>query len=71
MKVYVEIVDTKSGIFQCGMIDEPIQKGFEILNAINHFIAVRESELEWEYEIPSAKFGRVVDTTKVISVITV
>ena len=37
MKVFVQIVDKQTGISQYGMIEESIQKGFEIANAIGHF----------------------------------
>lgn len=69
MKVFVQIVDTKSGIFQTGMIEEPVQKGMEVLNAINHFIKVNNSDIEWEYSTPTFRCGRVKETTKVISII--
>ena len=69
MKVFVEIVDLNSGISQYGMIEEPIQKGFEIANAIGHF-GVNINEVEWENRTDLHSFGRVKDTTKVVSVIT-
>lgn len=69
MKVFVEIVDSKSGICQQGMIDEPVQKGFEVLNAINHFIKASESDIDWEYYTNTFCCGRLKDTTKLISVL--
>jgi hypothetical protein len=69
MKVFVQIVDTKSSISQTGMIEEPVQKGMEVLNAINHFIKVNNSDIEWEYNTPTFGCGRVKETTKVISII--
>lgn len=69
MKVFVQIVDSKSGISQHGMIDEPVQKGFEVLNAVNHFIKVSESDIDWEYYSSTFCCGRLKDTTKLISVL--
>lgn len=70
MKVYVQIVDLHSGIYQCGMIDEPIQKGFEVANAIAHF-GLNSNGVDWDVEkSPLHKFGRVTGTSKVVSVIT-
>ena len=68
MKVFVQIVDLNSGISQNGMIEEPIQKGFEVANAIGHF-GVNINEVEWENRSDLHSFGRVKDTTKVVSVI--
>lgn len=69
MKVFVQIVDTQLGISQTGMIEEPIQKGLEIINAINHFIKVNNADIEWEYSTPTFRCGRVRETTKVISIV--
>lgn len=69
MKVFVEIVDIKSFIYQNGMIDEPIQKGFEVANAIGHF-GLNFHEIEWENRSDLHFFGRVKGTSKVVSIIT-
>ena len=69
MKVFVQIIDLNSGISQYGMIEEPIQKGFEIANAIGHF-GENINEVERENRTDLHSFGRVKDTTKVVSVIT-
>ena len=37
MKVSVMIVDTVNEITQYGTIEEPIKKGFEVANALEHF----------------------------------
>lgn len=68
-KIYVQIVDSKTKVCQQGMIEESIQRGFEVLNAINHFIKVGDSEIEWEYYTPIFALGKIKDTTKLISVI--
>lgn len=69
MQIYVQIVDTHSGIYQCGMIDEPIQKGFEVANAIAHF-GLNSNGVEWNEKSDLYMFGRVTGTSKVVSVIT-
>ena len=72
MKVYVQIVDTSNGIFQSGMIEEPVKKGFEIQNALAHF-GVLASEINW-VELYNgvnytSKFGEVSETTKIVNII--
>ena len=69
MKIYVQIVDSKTGICQQGMIDEQVQKGFEVLNAINHFIKATESDIDWEYHSNTFCCGRLKDTTKLINIL--
>jgi hypothetical protein len=69
-KVFVQIVDTKTGSYQFEMIQEPVKNGLEVLNALKHFgidkIDWTTSEIK---ELWEAKFGIVEGTTKVISVI--
>ena len=36
-RIYVQIVDSLTGISQTGMIEEPVVKGQEIQNALKHF----------------------------------
>ena len=43
MKVLVQVVDTKTGIYQGGLIDEPVIKNKEVANALVHFGIVLES----------------------------
>lgn len=82
MKIFVQIVDTHTGIYQAGMIEEPVMKGMEISNALKHF-GVFENEIYWYYESnrfgmddssekyknTTSKFGKIEGTTKVVSVI--
>lgn len=82
MKVYVQVIDTLTGIYQAGRIEEPVMKGMEISNALKHF-GVFENEVEWYYkntrfgpndsgekcESIISKFGKVEGTTKIVSVI--
>ena len=73
MKVYVTIVDTsKNGVCQYGMIEESVQKGFEVANALEHF-GVNVNTVEWIYEHSKNNFrtktGEIRDTTKVVNVV--
>ena len=72
MKVYIQVIDTITGVYQTGMIDEPVQKGYEIKNAIEHFTS---SNINWisetEYNKIISKTGKVEGTTKVISIIAI
>ena len=73
MKVYVQIVDTRSGISQSGMIEESIEKGFEIANALGHF-GVDINTVNWLFKHSNAymaRYGEVENTTKVVSVIVI
>ena len=70
MKVFVQIIDSISGIFQNGMIDEPVQKGFEINNALRHF-GVNEIDCEWYFEHSNSftsKVGIVKETSKIVTI---
>lgn len=69
MKVFIQIVDVKTGVYQTGMIDEPIQKGFEIANAIGHF-GININNVDWETKTNLNSFGKITGTTKVVSIIT-
>ena len=79
MKIYIQVIDTRTGIYQTGMIDEPAMKGQEVVNALAHFgvsygsvtwdikpTVFYPSEQEFNYTVMS---GRVDGTTKVVSVI--
>ena len=71
MKVFVQVIDTRTGISQNGMIEESTEKGFEIANALGHF-GVEINTINWLFEYSNSfigKFGHVKDTTKVVSVI--
>ena len=67
MKVYIQIVDSQSGIYQTGMIDEPVSKGHEVSNALAHF-GIRYGDVEWNSD---RHYGTVNGTTKMVSVICV
>lgn len=71
MKVYIQVINVKDGVYQQGMIDEPIKKGLEIANALRHF-GIDANTVEWtstdateDYE---SKFGAIRETTKIVTV---
>lgn len=71
MKVFVQVINITNGIYQEGMIDEPIKKGLEVANALGHF-GIDINTVEWtstdateDYE---SKFGTIKETTKIITV---
>ena len=78
MKVFVQVVDTLTGISQNGMIEEPVEKGFEIQNALKNF-GISEQDVAWL--CPEEEFseeingdilsGRVEGTYKLLSIICV
>jgi len=77
MKIFIQVIDTRTGIYQTGMIDEPAMKGQEIGNALAHF-GVSYGSITWDmhndisfpaepsYNVMS---GRVDGTTKIVSVV--
>ena len=71
MKIFVQVINVKDGIYQQGMIDEPIKKGLEVANALGHF-GIDINTVEWtstdateDYE---SKFGAIIETTKIVTV---
>lgn len=71
MKIFVQVINVKDGIYQQGMIDEPIKKGLEVANALGHF-GIDINTIEWtstdateDYE---SKFGAIKETTKIVTV---
>lgn len=71
MKVFVQVIDTRTGVYQTGMIEENVIKGKEIENALLHFGV---SDIKWkpanQIENANNYFGEVTNTTKVVSAIT-
>lgn len=63
-KIYVLIVDKKSGIYQSGMIEEPVSEGTEIANALQHF-GISYGSVTWK----TSNYGEVEGTFKVVSII--
>lgn len=74
-RVYVQIVDTKTGIYQTGMIDEPVKEEHQILNALKHFgadcIDWIVSDVEFLDGVGTSYIGTVSGTTKIVSVLCV
>lgn len=75
MKVFVQIVDTKTGKYEHAMIDEPVIKGHEVNNAVSHLIG--KALIEWNSDFiyedvvntPRLLTGTVCDTNKVLNVV--
>lgn len=71
MKIFVQVINVKDGVYQQGMIDEPIKKGLEVANALGHF-GIDINTVEWTStdatENYESKFGAVKDTTKIVTV---
>jgi len=75
-KIYVQVVDTLSGISQTGMIEEPVSKGWEIQNALKHF-GIVYGEITWNSDFinedvanhPRLLTGCVEGGNKVVNVI--
>lgn len=69
MKVYVQVIDTKTGVYQTGMIDEPVMKGLEIQNALKHF-GVIYNEVSWKNDSfntgSTLQYGHIDGTSKII-----
>lgn len=74
MKVFVQVVDTKTGVFQSGIIEEPTIKGMEITNALTHF-GIVFGETEWDTinsnSTWEARFGKVSGTSKIVNTIVI
>ena len=70
MKIFIQVVNLTNGVYQTGMIDEPVQKSFEIANALGHF-AVNINEVEWDNKSDLHLFGKIKGTSKVVSVISI
>ena len=66
MKIYIQIVDTKTGIYQCGMINEPVKEEFQVLNALKHFGV---NDTNWITKETNYQYGIIEGTSKVVSVI--
>jgi hypothetical protein len=73
MKIYIQIVDTNTGIYQTGMIEEPVMHGKEIENALMHF-GVSYAHIKWHSKNQllniGNNFGEVEGTSKVVSIVT-
>lgn len=66
MKVTVMIVDTISGIYQSGQIDEPVKDDNAVANALAHF-GVSFGSIVWDHKTETMGIGTVTGTTKAVS----
>ena len=67
-KVAVMIVDTRTGVSQFGVIEEPVKEGFEVENALKHF-GVDRGHVVLESQDKHISSGYVEETSKVVSVV--
>ena len=69
-KIFVQIVDTKTGGYQFEMIQEPVKNGMEVLNALKYFGI---GDVNWTNtnanDLWEAKFGIIEGTNKIITII--
>lgn len=78
MKVFIQIVDSRTGIYQTAGIEEPVMNEKHVDNALAYF-GLRYSDVEWlhssdvslDSKTATLKSGKIRDTTKVINLIAV
>lgn len=70
-KVAVMIVDTRTGVSQFGVVEEPVEEGYEVDNALKHFGVDRGHVVFESDESGKMSTGYVEETTKVVSVVVV
>ena len=69
-KVAITIVDTKTGISQFGVIEEPVKEGYEVDNALRHFGVKREC-VNLNHYNEEISVGYIEDTTKVVTIVVI
>ena len=76
MIVFVQIIDTSVCSFQHAVIEEPIEKGFEVKNAIAHLVG--QVSMEWISDTsvslensPRILSGYITETNKIVTVVCV
>ena len=75
-RVYVQVVDSLTGISQNGMIEEPVKENLEVENAIKHF-GVIYGEVTWNSSFinssiannPRLLTGYVEGANKIVNVV--
>jgi hypothetical protein len=78
MKIFIQVIDTKTAIYQTGMIEESVLPGLEIENALKHF-GIIYGEVTWNYcftnrdviNTPNFLIGYIEGTSKIISVVSI
>ena len=70
-KVAVMIVDTRTGVSQFGVVEEPVEEGYEVDNALKHFGVDRGHVIFESENSGKISTGYVEETTKVVSVVVV
>lgn len=78
MKVYVQVVNSRTGGCQHEMIEEPVMEGYEVENALGH-LGIDRGEITWDNNTvydrlcnsPQVSTGRVEGTDKIINVVVI
>lgn len=74
MKVFLQVINKTNGVYQTGMIDEPVVGDKHIVNALAHF-GVTYGDVNWytNYQLQNtiSKFGEVEGTSKVVSIVAI
>ena len=78
MKVFIQIVDSRTGIYQTAGIEESVMNEKHVDNALAYF-GLRDGDIEWlnssdislDAKSATLKSGKIRDTTKVINLIIV
>ena len=70
-KVAVMIVDTRTGVSQFGVVEEPVEEGYEVDNALKHFGVDRGHVIFESENNGKISTGYVEETSKVVSVVVV
>lgn len=66
-EVYLQVIDTVTGIYQTGKIEESVIEKFSVQNALEHF-GVSYGSVNWISKVDNFMCGKVEGTTKVVLV---
>lgn len=67
-KVFIQVIDKNTGVYQFGEIQEPVIKNKEVENALLHF-GINYASVEWKASYNNSKIGIVEGTTKIVTFI--
>ena len=66
-EVYLQVIDTVTGIYQTGKIQESVLGEFSVQNALEHF-GVSYGTVKWVSKVNNFMCGEIEGTTKVVLV---
>lgn len=70
MKVYIQVIDRNTGIYQCGCFDEPYVGKHQLDNALAHF-GVLYGNVKWGVSYDeNVYYGNVEGTSKTVLIYT-